>query len=250
MAEVYYDLHIHTSLSPCADNDMTPNDIVSMAVLNKLDIIAITDHNSMANVESVIKASNGRGVTVLPGAEIETAEEVHVLCIFATLEDAFAFDEYMSPRYASFKNRKDIFGEQLLYNERDEVIGEVERMLLAATAVSFDELFAKVNEFGGAFIPAHINRSSNSVLSNLGFFPDYLDITAVEISQAGYGENLSQSDNAMILKQKEVVRGMHRLTSSDAHHIWDIAEREVHNTLTLPEKSASALLAYLKHRAY
>jgi len=240
---VYYDFHIHSALSPCADDDMTPNDIVGMALLNGLDLIAVTDHNSLSNAESVIKAAKaerartGKELIVLPGIEVSTAEEVHTLCLFGDIESALGFESELSPYYSSIKNRTDIFGNQLLYDENDKVIGELERMLIAPTTISFDALYQLTFKHGGAFIPAHVDRDSFSVLSNLGFLPPHLAIKTIEISLKG-AENGFDKQNAEQFALNTVI------FSSDAHHLWVISEKE--HFIMLPERSAKAAIDYLR----
>ena len=128
---LYYDLHIHSSLSPCGDNDMTPNNIVNMAKLNELDIIAITDHNSCKNCAAAIKVGNEVGVTVVPGMELTTSEDIHVVCLFPDLESAEAFDNYVCERLMKFPNEADIFGHQYIMDENDEIIDELDMLLLS-----------------------------------------------------------------------------------------------------------------------
>jgi len=240
---VFYDLHIHSALSPCANDDMTPNDIVGMAILNGLDMIAVTDHNAFSNVKSVINAAKaaqtppGKELIVLPGIEVSTAEEVHVVCLFYDLESAYNFENELIPYFSTLSNRVDIFGHQTLYNEKDEAMGEVERMLIAPTSISFDDLFSLVNKYGGAFIPAHIDRGSFSVISNLGFLPPHLDIHTIEVSTRGVMDGFVK-ENADVYSTKKMV------FSSDAHQLWGINERE--NSLTLPERSAKAAIDFLR----
>ena len=237
MKRVYYDLHIHSALSPCADDDMTPNDIVSMALLNELDVIAITDHNSLANVRSVQKAARAGNLIVLPGMEVETAEEVHVVCLFRDMESASVFEEKLSVFYSPVKNRPDIFGRQIIYDEKDNETGEIERMLMAACLVSFDDLFLMVTDLGGAFIPAHIDRQSNSVISNLGFIPPHVNITTVEVSPRGIAGGFLENNPKHIGNRRVI-------TSSDAHQLWKIAERERY--FEIEEKSAEAVIKHLR----
>ena len=233
MKPFYYDLHIHSALSPCADDDMTPNDIVSMAILNGLDIIAVTDHNSFANAGAVIKAASGKKLIVLPGAEIETSEEVHVICIFSSLDNALSFEEEISPYFSLIPNRPDIFGKQLLYDENDRVTGEMDRMLLAPVSLSFDELLYITKEHGGAFIPAHIDRDSYSVLSNLGFLPPHLDLPVVEVSFYGLNNGFVSANSNSFPRSRMIF-------SSDAHHLWDIAD--MNHCIYLPELSPEAVI--------
>jgi len=237
LEKLYYDLHIHSALSPCADDDMSPNDIIGMALLNRLDIIAVTDHNSFANTEAIVKAARGQNIIVLPGAEITTAEEVHVICLFSELTDAMSFDAELSDYYPAMSNRIDIFGKQVIYNESDQVIGELERMLFAPTTISFDELYELVNYYGGAFIPAHVDRDSFSVMSNLGFVPPHLNIRTIEISPHGI-ENEYEKQNAEQFKRHQVI------SSSDAHQLWKINERR--NFMMLPSRTAKAAIKNLR----
>jgi hypothetical protein len=240
---VYYDLHIHTALSPCANDDMSPNDIVRMALLNGLDMIAVTDHNTFANAESVVKAAkttqeqNGKELIVLPGIEVSTAEEVHVLCLFHDVESALKFDSELFPYFSGLLNRIHIFGNQIIYDENDQITGELERMLIAPASISFDNLFHLVHKHEGAFIPAHIDRNSFSLLSNLGFLPPHLDINTLEISQKGASDGFCEQNKDEYIKNKIII-------SSDAHQLWTLNERE--NYLLLPEKNSRAAIDYLR----
>ena len=128
MPELAYDLHIHSCLSPCGDEDMTPANIAGMAMIKGLKIIALTDHNTARNAPALIRAAEEYGITVLPGMELTTAEEVHVVCLFAKEEDALAFDACVYDQLIKVRNRKEFFGGQVLMNERDEVIGKEENL--------------------------------------------------------------------------------------------------------------------------
>ena len=243
MIPVYYDLHIHSALSPCGNEDMTPNDIVGMSLLNGLDLIAVTDHNSLLNVEPVMKAAeaaslqHGRKLIVLPGVEVSTAEEVHVVCLFRNLESAKSFEAELSPFYSEYLNRVDIFGPQILFDCDDNVIGEVERMLIAPTSISFDALYYLVNKCDGAFIPAHVDRDSFSVMSNLGFLPPDLNIGTVEVSLRGAEKGFDKQNADLFRKNKMIF-------SSDAHQLWAINEKE--RFLELNELSADAAIDFLR----
>lgn len=237
MHSIFYDFHIHSALSPCADDDMTPNDIVGMALLNGLDMIAITDHNSLANAEAVIEAASGMDLIVLPGIEVSTAEEVHVICLFGTMEDALCFELELAPFYSTLRNRKDVFGNQLLYDANDTLTGEMERMLIAPTSISFDDLHALTKKSNGAFIPAHIDRESFSVLTNLGFLPPHLSVNTLEVSKRG-AENGFIGENAKRFPDKRFI------VSTDAHQLWNIAEKS--QFITLPERSAKAVIDFLR----
>jgi len=240
MIQVYYDLHIHSALSPCANDDMTPNDIVGMAFINGLDLIAVTDHNTIANVVSAVKAAQalpGNGLIVLPGIEVSTVEEVHVVCLFSDLESAKNFESELAPYYSTLANRKDIFGNQILFDENDNITGEVERMLISPSSISFDDLYHLADKFGGAFIPAHIDRDSFSVISNLGFLPPHLDIHTVEVSLMG-------ADKGFDKLNADIYAGKKMIFSSDAHQLWAINEKV--NFLVLPERTAGAAIDFLR----
>ena len=243
MQPVFYDLHIHSALSPCANDDMTPNDIVGMAILNGLDLIAITDHNAFSNARAVVNVARtaktlpGKELIVLPGIEVSTAEEVHVVCLFPDVESALGFEIDLIPYYSSLKNRIDIFGNQIVYNEQDNIISREKRMLIASTSISFDELYSLTHKHEGAFIPAHIDRSSFSVISNLGFLPPHLDIHTIEVSARGV-------DNDFIKKSADLYKDKNIIFSSDAHQLWSISERE--NSIMLPERSAKAAIDFLR----
>ena len=243
MIPIYYDLHIHSALSPCADNDMTPNDIVGMATLNGLDMIAVTDHNSITNAISAVKAAKNacgqsdNGLIVLPGIEVSTEEEVHVICLFDGIESAESFESDLTPFFSQLRNRVDIFGNQYILDENDNIVGELERMLIAPASVSFDKLYHLVNKHNGAFIPAHVDRDSFSVMSNLGFLPPHLDISTIEISLVGVEREFDKKNAALFAKNNMIF-------SSDAHQLWSINEKS--NFFMLPERSARAAIDYLK----
>ncbi|HPT77767.1 MAG TPA: PHP domain-containing protein [Candidatus Atribacteria bacterium] len=207
------DLHIHSSLSPCCDDDMTPNNIVNMALLNGLDAIAVTDHNSCDNVEAVIKAARGR-LVVVPGMELQTSEEVHILCYFPDLDSLMSFQDRISAFYDGVENKPDLFGNQFIMNERDEVIGFRKQLLLASLNISIDEALQYARSLGGIVVPAHVDRPSYSIISQLGFIPEYMGFTLLEYSQKSSVENY-------------ISRKYKLITSSDAHSLGSILERKM-----------------------
>ena len=177
------DLHVHTVLSPCAEIEMLPPLIISEAKLRGIDLIAITDHNASANIVSVQKAALGSGITVLPGMELQTKEEVHVLCLFDTIDQIIEFQVIVDNKLPPIKNRPDFFGEQLVVDENGDFIRKEEQLLITSTALSLNEAYHFVNEIGGILIPAHINRKANGLLEILGFVPDDIPFLALEISR-------------------------------------------------------------------
>ena len=208
---VFYDLHIHSALSPCGDEDMTPNNIVNMSCLLGLDMIALTDHNTAGNVRAVCKAAEGK-IKVVPGIEVTTAEEVHTVCYFPTVEAAEDMGEFLKKNMQGIKNRPEIFGRQLFMDHNDEITGEEEALLVSAVNLDIYEVEKATHERGGMFVPAHIDRSSYSVLANLGFLPPDLKVDAVEITESGLEKYAGIYDEYPIL------------TSSDAHYLENISE--------------------------
>ncbi|MGE4283222.1 MAG: PHP domain-containing protein [Clostridia bacterium] len=234
----YIDLHIHTTLSPCADQDMTPNNIVNMAVLKGLDFIAVTDHNSTGNVRAVMECAQETGLVVVPGMEIESSEEVHMLCFFPNVSVAEVVGNLVYNHLPNIQNRPGIFGCQEIYNSKDELIGCEEKLLLTATLLSIDKIKAEVERLGGVVVPSHIDRQSFSIISNLGFIPKELGFAAVEISK--------NSDRVEFLRKNPNILHYKSITNSDAHHLSEISE--VDEGIDLKEKSIAALLSYLKIR--
>ncbi len=228
--KLYYDLHIHSALSPCGDNDMTPNNIVNMSIIKGLDVIAVTDHNSCGNVRAIMKAA-GENLLVIPGMEVETSEEIHVVCYFKNIEDAEKMWEIVRSHMQRIKNREEIFGEQLYMNEHDEIVGKEENLLVSATAMNIYDVVRYAKECKGVAVPAHIDRSSFSVLSNLGVIPDDLEVAALEITKKNR-------------KKLEIDYKNYRIiSSSDAHYLEDISEPEF--CMDIMSKTAENVLRYL-----
>lgn len=210
-----YDFHIHTAASPCADDSMTPNNIVNMALLKELDVIAITDHHTCANLKAVLGVAKETPLVVLPGMEIETSEEFHMVALFENLEQAMEMEKIVQSNLPEIKNRKDIFGEQIIYNADDEVIGEVDRLLLTATALSVYEVVRLTREIGGVCYPAHIDRPSYSIISSLGFIPPDLEIGNIEVSR-----------HVNINNFRTTYPELRVIQSSDAHYLGDMFDRQ------------------------
>ena len=130
----YYDLHIHSCLSPCGDNDMTPDSIAGMGELNGLDIMALTDHNTLKNCPAFFKAAYRHGIIPVAGTELTTAEDIHAVCLFATLSGAMEFENLLESKRIKIKNRPDIFGEQRITDENDNITGYDDYLLINATS--------------------------------------------------------------------------------------------------------------------
>jgi PHP family Zn ribbon phosphoesterase len=177
------DLHVHTVLSPCAEVEMIPPLIVQEALERHIDIIAITDHNASANVRAVQKAADGTGLTVLPGMEVQSHEDVHLLCLFASLADLEAWQHQVDHSLPDELNPADHLGEQFVVDEHGEFIRSEARLLLTATEFSIEEIIEHVNLLSGIVIPAHVDRTVYGLFPTLGFLADWWHFPALEISR-------------------------------------------------------------------
>ena len=226
----YYDFHIHSCLSPCADMDMTPHSIVGMSYINGLNAIAIADHNTARNIRAVTEAAEEFGITVVPAIEAESAENVHLLCLFPTIEAAEEMGQLLENNLPPIKNRPDIFGEQVIMNAVDEKTGEIEKLLINATMLSIEEIKREVENLGGVCIAAHIDREKNGIVSILGCVPDDLCFSTLEMS--GRASLLIEDD------------GYKYIADSDAHTLVNISEKV--NFLELEEISVEEIIKKLK----
>lgn len=217
MNKYYYDFHLHSCLSPCGDDDNTPNNIAGMAAVLGLNIIALTDHNTCKNCPAFFQAAKRYGVIPVAGMELTTSEDIHVICLFENLSDAMAFDGEIDTRRVKIKNRTDIFGNQYILDGEDNITGEDEFLLSNATTVSLDEAPEIVKKYNGICYPAHIDRQSNGVIAVLGTFPETPDFDIVEFNRK---ENVSEYTEKYSLGDKTVI------ISSDAHILTDMRERE------------------------
>ena len=236
--KLYYDLHIHSCLSPCGDNDMSPYNLVNMAKIFGYDIIALTDHNTCKNCGSAMKIGEKIGITVVPGMELCTSEEIHNVCLFPTLDKAMAFSDYIYGTLPPVKNREKIFGEQLIMDCEDGIIGKEEILLTTASSVSISELDELVKKYGGVSYPAHIDRNSYSIISSLGDFPYEVESRCFELTPKAKAEDY--------LEKYPATKGRLIIRSSDAHYLTNMREPEF--MIDLPENSAGALIEYLKGR--
>ncbi|MBQ9531505.1 MAG: PHP domain-containing protein [Eubacterium sp.] len=243
MNKYYYDLHIHSCLSPCGGDDNTPNNIAGMATLCGLNIIALTDHNTCKNCPAFFEAAKRYGIIPVAGMELTTAEDIHVVCLFENLGDAMAFDEEIDKRRIKIENRTDIFGNQFILDGEDNIIGEDKYLLSNATTVSLEEAPELVKSFGGICYPAHIDRQSNGVIEVLGTFPETPHFDIVEINRK---EKVEEYVEKYSLQNKKVI------ISSDAHYLENMRDKE--NYFELDDEPYSSALVrkkmfeYLKSR--
>ncbi len=177
------DLHVHTVLSPCADVEMIPPLIVRQALEKNIDIIAITDHNASANVRAVQKAAEGTGLTVLPGMEVQSREDVHLLALFENIDILEQWQLLVDDYLPELPNNPEHLGEQFVVDETGEYIRTERRLLLTSTNFSIDGIFERVHGLGGLVIPAHVERVSYGLFPTLGLISDDWDVLALEISR-------------------------------------------------------------------
>ena len=203
------DLHIHTVLSPCGDLEMSPSNIIRIAKSKQLDLIGITDHNSTRQCAVIRELGQREGIYVLCGVEVTTKEEAHCLAFFETNELLEAFQVYLDAHLPQVKNNPDLFGYQVAVDADDTIVFEEERSLLSAIDQSIEKIEQKTHSLNGIFIPAHVNKSKNSVISQLGFIPTDLIIDALELSK-----HISKEE--FISKNKYLKNNVF-IKSSDAH---------------------------------
>ena len=230
MAAFTYDLHVHSCLSPCADNDNTPNNLAGMGYLNGLQIMALTDHNSCRNCPAFMQAAARYGLVPVPGMELTTAEDIHLVCLFPSLESARAFNDEIDRQRILIPNRKDIFGDQFILDENDTLIREEEYFLSNATNVTVDEAPALAARFQGVCYPAHIDRQANGIVAVLGVFPDTPYFPAAEIHDLRSEFQLKQ--------EFPILSGKHIVVSSDAHYLQDLREENASIVLDVPEDAS------------
>ncbi len=209
-----YDLHIHSALSPCGDDEMTPNNIANMLKLVGCDIIAVSDHNSCKNSSAVIKVAEDIGLLCVPAMELCTCEEAHVLCLFNELKSALAFDELVYSKIPNIKNKPQVFGNQLIIDENDKITGIEEKLLITACELSAEELVSVLKEYGGIAIPAHIDKSSYSLLSSLGFIPKEFGFINYEVSK--------KTDIDIFRSQHPEYKNI--IQNSDSHYLENIPD--------------------------
>ena len=218
MKRLYYDLHTHSCLSPCADNDNTPNNLLGMAHLSGLDVLALTDHNTAKNCPAFFAAAKNYGIIPIAGMELTTSEDIHIVFLFYELCDALKFDEYVEKRRILIKNRPDIFGEQLILDKDDNVIGTDEFLLSNATDISVENVKSLAEEFGAICYPAHIDRDANGIISILGTLPPTPKFNTLEFRDA---EKIEEYKKRYGIQDGTVI-----VVDSDSHYLTDMRDKE------------------------
>ena len=209
MQKYRVDLHIHTTLSPCGSLEMSPETIIRKAKEQNIDLIGITDHNSMRQCNEIVALGKENGLAVLKGVEISSFEEVHCLAFFENDDEQNEFQKYLDEKLPNYPNHPLKFGDQVWVNRNNEIIGEEKRYLVSGLNASIGDIAAKIKEHNGIFIPAHIDRSMFSMTSQLGFIDATLPFDALELSK--------NCDCRSFLNRHPVVKQYTVISSSDAH---------------------------------
>lgn len=209
--EFRVDLHVHTVLSPCAAVEMIPPLIVQTALDEGIRLIAITDHNSSANVAAVQEAARDSGLTVLPGMEVQTQEEVHILGLFQDLGQLSAWQSIVDRHLPNIENNPEFFGEQFIVDSTGDYLGSETRLLLTSVELSLEHCVRLIHELGGLAIPAHVNRKANGLFANLGMVPSGTPIDALEISR-----HITPDSTHLLYPQ---TRDYPLIQNGDVHHL-------------------------------
>jgi hypothetical protein len=216
MGRFLADLHIHSCLSPCAEIDLTPRAIVKKALEQGIDIIAITDHNSMKNIPAALSCANGTSLTVLTGMEITTSEEIHVLALFDSRDFNMGFSDIIYSNLEDVKNDVEHFGYQIVVNAVDEILEFEQRLLIGSTRLNLDQVLELIHINNGIAIPCHIDKQSFSIISQLGFIPEGLPVEAIEVSKNVQAKDMERFSNKY---------GIPVVSFSDTHFLSDFGSR-------------------------
>jgi 3',5'-nucleoside bisphosphate phosphatase len=226
------DLHVHTVLSACAEVEMIPPLILRRARELGLELLAITDHNAAYNAEAVMAAAVDTGITVLPGMEVQTREEVHLICLFDGLGQVLAWQEQVLATLPDLENDEDFFGAQFVVGPDGEYRSTEKRLLAVSAALSVEEVVTGVRALGGIVLAAHVDRPSFSLIANLGFVPPGLQIAGLELSR--------HAEPAEVARRLPQSGGYPVLISGDAHRLEEMTARTMFK-VTAPTVSEVAL---------
>lgn len=225
---VRYDLHVHSALSPCADDDMTPANIVGYAALEGIQIVAIADHNAIGNVKVAMEVGEAYGVCVVPAMELQTQEDIHVLCLFPTFEALQGFFDAID--FPSIKNKPSVFGNQLIVDEDDNVVATEERLLHVGANIAVERVPSLAESFGGIAVAAHVDREENGMVEILGDVVE--EYGTIELSSHATQAHYDR------FSAKKII------CNSDAH--WLDAIGKAGATMTLDELSAQGVLEAIR----
>ena len=230
------DLHIHTTLSPCGDLDMSPHNILEQAAKKSIDIIGIADHNSTLQSRIIAELAKDYGIFALCGAEVTSLEEAHCLCFFPE-DNLNNFQNYLDDHLVKHPNNPDKLGYQVAVDADEQILQQLDYSLLTSLDQSVDQISEKVHDLNGLFIPAHINKTMFSIFSQLGFIPDDLNEDALEIS--------FHTTKEKIMKEYPVLENKTLIQSSDAHYPNDIGK--IHTLFKMHNRSFDEIKKALHH---
>ncbi|MGI6605883.1 MAG: PHP domain-containing protein [Peptococcia bacterium] len=238
MREWAIDLHIHTLLSPCADNEMLPSFVIGRAKELGLEVLAITDHNTVENAAAFIEKGEELGIKVFPGMELQTKEDIHLVCLFEELTAAQKWQEQVYQKLPPLPNKREALGEQWLVDRDDQIRGELDKLLLVGTDFTLEEAIESVHLLKGICIASHLDRQAFSLWGYLGTIPPGILLDGVELTV-----HLPRNE-AQMAKIKE--EGYDYVVSSDAHYLTDL--KSPHCFACLEEVSLAELALALKHQ--
>ena len=218
-----FDLHIHSCLSPCANLEMAPSEIVRKAVESGMDGIALTDHQSARNTPAIAECARRAGLKCLFGMEVQTAEEVHTLAIFDTVEQALEMTDWVYAAMPKRVNDPETFGDQPVVTWDDDIVEMEWRILAMGCRRTIPETATKVHELGGLYIAAHVDRTNHSVIGTLGAIPRPLVDTEIQPGGGLFFDAVELSRTADESAWLPKVEGYAVTRSSDAHNIEDVA---------------------------
>jgi len=193
---------------------MTPQNIAGMMALAGYEVIAVADHNSVKNCEGIFEAASHKGILVVPAMELCTREEVHILCFLPDIDAANRFEQYVYAKLPNIKNRADIFGNQVHLDWQDKIIGEEEKLLISAADIGIYDVYDLVKSYGGTAVPAHMDRQSFSLISNLGFYDSLMQFPVIELT--------TDCDSAEFKKKHNIE--IPHIANSDAHSLEQIPD--------------------------
>ena len=233
MGRFAFDLHMHSCLSPCGGAENTPADLAGMGALAGLDVVALTDHNTAGNCAAFCRAAERCGLLALPGMELTTSEEVHVVCLFPEPAAAEGFGELVRRRLPPVKNKTAVYGPQILMDDADHVLGEEDALLAGASSIGIYEAAELVRSFGGVAYPAHIDRSTFALLNTLGFWDPDMDFPLAEVSRNCPPDLFDRPD----------LRDVRHFNASDAHYLDQVLD--AHQYMEPAERTPKAVLDWL-----
>ena len=236
MNRFYYDLHVHSCLSPCADDDMTPQNIVGMCALKGLQIVALTDHNSTKNCRVFCDTAKEYGICGIPGVELTTSEDIHMLCLFPSVEVAEEFEVVLESKRIMYKNKPEIFGHQYIVDENEVCLETIPYLLSYAVMLSVDEAIEEVHRLGGFICPAHVDRTANGMIGILGTVPAEYRFSCIEFKEKSKAEEISAAHGL-----SETIH----IFDSDAHYLGDISEPVHFLELPFENPTPKEVISYL-----